>query len=34
MVGMLTYGTGAHLFGGIMNNDEVGRKMQQVLGLK
>jgi alkaline phosphatase len=34
MIGMLTYGTGANLFGGIMNNDEVGLKMQQVLGLK
>lgn len=34
MIGMLTYGTGANLFGGIMNNDEVGRKMQEVLGLK
>jgi alkaline phosphatase len=34
MIGMLTYGTGAHLFGGIMNNNEVGQRMQEVLGLK
>jgi alkaline phosphatase len=34
MVPLLTYGTGSELFGGIMNNDELGRRMQQVLGLK
>ncbi len=33
MVPMLAYGTGASYFGGIMENTEVNRRMEEILGL-
>lgn len=34
MVPMLTYGTGASAFGGIIDNTEVNRRMESILGLE
>ncbi len=33
MIPLFAYGTGAEKFTGVLNNDEVGRRMQEILGL-